>query len=54
MNAAKVSNNEIRDWAVTYINDKLPTYFPDQPKFNEEIDSRIGVIWNDLHENHAE
>ena len=50
MNAAKVSNNEIRDWAVTYINDKLPTYFPDQPKFNEEIDSRIGVIWNDLHE----
>ena len=48
-NAVEIDNNEIKDWVVTYRNDKLPSYFPEQPKFNEEVDSRIAVVWNYLH-----
>lgn len=43
-----IENEEIREWVTLYLNGVLPDYFPKQPKINDEVDCRVGVVWNYL------
>ena len=47
--SAEIDDRAIREWVDAYCKDILPPSFPSAPRFREEVDCRVKLVWDYLY-----